>query len=146
MPERQIAPHVPPMGTPIIFNPLLDEPDQSVDRYPKKNYIDFSSSMLKVTSVVQSTDVIDVLYHKVDIGTDSVVTAVQKLINIVGKNETGLFDSLTENHYQQLVAVLDNLINIVGNNEDHILASIMDFIGTLIKNYEDRHVPELTVI
>lgn len=74
------------------------------------------------------------------------VPALEHLIDAVGTSEPHLFASLTENDYQQLVAILDGLIDIVGENEAHILASLMDFIGTLIENYEDAHVPELSEI
>ena len=74
------------------------------------------------------------------------VPALEHLIDAVGTSEAHLFASLTENDYQQLVAILDGLIDTVGENEDHILASLMDFIGTLIENYEDAHVPELSEI
>ncbi|MDE0483051.1 MAG: hypothetical protein OXI67_10770 [Candidatus Poribacteria bacterium] len=70
---------------------------------------------------------------------------MKNLIEVIGKNETDLFTSLTESDYQGLVTVLDDLIDVVGQNESHILASLMEFIGTLIENYEDQHVPELTI-
>ena len=49
----------------------------------------------------------------------------------------------TEEQYEQLVVVLDSLIDEVGEDENHPLASLMEVIGVLIENYEDRHVPEL---
>ena len=49
----------------------------------------------------------------------------------------------TESEYWQFVRVLDDLIDGVGEDEEHRLASLMDFIGVLIKKYEDEHVPEL---
>ena len=51
---------------------------------------------------------------------------------------------LTEEEYEQLVAVLDQLIDEVGNDEDQPLAALMEVIGVLIERYEDEHVPELT--
>lgn len=50
----------------------------------------------------------------------------------------------TEAEYEQLVKVLDDLIDEVGEDEIHPLASLMDIIGILIENYEDRYVPKLT--
>lgn len=49
----------------------------------------------------------------------------------------------TDEEYKQLVIVLDNLIDEVGENESHPLASLMEVIGVLIENYEDRYVPNL---
>ncbi len=54
-----------------------------------------------------------------------------------------LFVPHTEKEYQQLVAFLDSLIDRVGENEEHPLASLMEVVGALIKNYEDEHIPEL---
>ena len=47
--------------------------------------------------------------------------------------------------YQRLVAMLDDLIDEVGEDENHPLASMMDVLSALIENYENAHVPELTV-
>ena len=87
----------------------------------------------------------EALNPNVDLDSTPLVTAVTNLIEVTGKSETDLFASLTESDYQGLVTVLDDLIDAVKQNESHILASLMEFIGTLIENYEDKHVPELTV-
>ena len=65
------------------------------------------------------------------------------LIDFVSQNETRLLVPLTEIEYQQLAARLDDLLDIVGE-ENHPLAPLLHFVGTLIKNYEDEHVPKLT--
>jgi len=57
-----------------------------------------------------------------------------------------LFVPHTERDYQHLVAVLDRLIDRVGEDESHPLASLMDVIGVLIENYEDKHVPEISAV
>ncbi len=44
----------------------------------------------------------------------------------------------TESEYQSLVSTLDSLIDEVGNNQNHELAPVMETIGNLIENYEDR--------
>lgn len=44
----------------------------------------------------------------------------------------------TENEYQALVKTLDSLVDEVGNNENHKLAPVMETIGNLIENYEER--------
>ncbi len=143
----QITPHLPSTETLSKVNLFVDEPNQNVDRYSEKNDIDYSSPlMLEEPTIVQSTKVIDAFYPIVEIDPDLLVIAVQNLIDLVEKDDNHHLDSLTEVHYQKLVDILDNLIITVGSNEDHILASIMDFIGTLIENYEDKHVPEITVV
>ncbi len=54
-----------------------------------------------------------------------------------------LFVPRTESEYKQLVAMLDNLIDEIGENENHPLASLMEIIGLLIENYEQKNVPVL---
>lgn len=48
-----------------------------------------------------------------------------------------------EADYQQAVELLDSLIDIVGENENHPLASLMELVGVLVKQYEDIYVPEI---
>ena len=52
---------------------------------------------------------------------------------------------ISEEEYQQLVALLDSMIDEVGEDESHPLASLMEIVGVLIEKYEDEHVPELAV-
>ncbi len=52
----------------------------------------------------------------------------------------------SEQDYEQAVELLDNLIDLVGENENHPLASLMELVGVLIEQYEDRYVPEITDI
>jgi HTH-type transcriptional regulator/antitoxin HigA len=47
-----------------------------------------------------------------------------------------------EKECSYLVDMLDGLIDEVGEDESHPLASLMETIGTLIKTYEDKNVPE----
>lgn len=67
------------------------------------------------------------------------------LIDFVTKDEMHRPTPLTEIEYQQLAARLDDLLDIVGE-EDHSLAPLLHFVGTFIKNYEDKHIPKLTEI
>lgn len=93
-------------------------------------------------------------FHKslkpLDIITESdphpIVNYVKIIVDIVQDSETQLSDSLTEGDYQRLIKILDSLIDIVKEDETHILSPIMDFIGILVENYEDSHVPELSQI
>ncbi len=47
--------------------------------------------------------------------------------------------------YEKLVELLDKLIDEVGEDESHPLASLMELIGVLIENYEDKTVKELAL-
>ena len=51
---------------------------------------------------------------------------------------------MKESIYLKLINVLDRLIDEVGEDESHPLASLMEVIGILIENYENKYVPELT--
>jgi HTH-type transcriptional regulator/antitoxin HigA len=50
----------------------------------------------------------------------------------------------TEQDYQYAVTLLDRLIDIVGEDETHPLASLMELVGLLVEKYEDTYVPEIT--
>ena len=67
------------------------------------------------------------------------------LIDCVKANEAYALVPLTEIEYQQLAARLDDLLDIVGE-ENHSLVPLLHFVGTLVRNYEDEHVPRLTEI
>ncbi len=71
------------------------------------------------------------------------VKALCDLIDVLNQGEIRMPVLLTEIEYQQLAARLDDLLDIVGE-ENHPLAPLLHFVGTLIKNYEDKHVPGLT--
>jgi HTH-type transcriptional regulator/antitoxin HigA len=47
--------------------------------------------------------------------------------------------------YEKLVELLDELIDEVGEDVSHPLASLMEVIGVLIENYEDKTVKELAL-
>ena len=48
----------------------------------------------------------------------------------------------TEAHYNKTVKLLDKLIDDVSKEEDPLIDSLIDTLGTLIKDYEDRTIPE----
>ena len=50
----------------------------------------------------------------------------------------------TEEHYNKVVRLLDKLIDEVSLEEDPLIDSLIDTLGTLIKDYEDRTLPEPT--
>lgn len=48
----------------------------------------------------------------------------------------------TAEEYDRLVALLNDLIDIVRDDEGHPLAKIMEVIGVLIEDNENRQLPE----
>lgn len=52
-----------------------------------------------------------------------------------------LFLIRDEEEYDQAVAVLNDLIDLVGSNEDHILAELMELLGSRIGAYEEENYP-----
>lgn len=48
----------------------------------------------------------------------------------------------TKIHYKKVVKLLDKLIDETGKKEDPSKELLIDTLGTLIKDYEDRHFPE----
>ena len=57
---------------------------------------------------------------------------------LVGVSEEQFLDSLTEEDRQRFVTSLDKLIDVVGENETHPLAPLMNFIGNLIEKCEEN--------
>ena len=144
--EKHSSPRVPRRMPPIESNFPADEIDPNVFGIKEQVSTIFYTSLTpsgleKLWSVGKS----EILNPNVDFDSTPLVSAVKNLIEVIGKSETDLFSSLTESDYQGLVTVLDDLIDVVKQNESHILASLMEFIGTLIENYEDKHVPELKI-
>ena len=48
----------------------------------------------------------------------------------------------TEQQYNKAVRWLDELIDETGENEAPLISSLIDTLGTLVKDYEDRNIPE----
>ena len=48
----------------------------------------------------------------------------------------------SEEQYEQAVQWLDKLIDAISENEDPLLESLIDTLGTLIKDYEERNIRE----
>ena len=48
----------------------------------------------------------------------------------------------TEQQYNKAVGWLDELIDETGANEASLIESFIDTLGTLVKDYEDRNIPE----
>ena len=63
----------------------------------------------------------------------SLAVAVDRLVNVVVRNESQLLTSLKSNDYQQLIGALDALTDIVGESKNHYLISLMDSIDILIE-------------
>jgi len=51
----------------------------------------------------------------------------------------------SEKDYQKLVSLLDALVDEVGEDEAHPLASLMEVVGVLIEDYENKNVKELAL-
>lgn len=48
----------------------------------------------------------------------------------------------SKEQYRKAVKMLDKLIDEVREKEDPLIESLIDTLGTLIKDYEDRNIPE----
>ena len=48
----------------------------------------------------------------------------------------------TERHYNRVVKIVDQLIDDVNKKTDPVKESLIDTLGTLIKDYEDRNIAE----
>jgi len=48
----------------------------------------------------------------------------------------------TERHYNRAVKMLEQLIDEVNEKSDRVKESLIDTLGTLIKDYEDRNITE----
>ena len=48
-----------------------------------------------------------------------------------------------EKDYNRLVQLLDGVIDEIGDDESHLLASLMETLGSLIESYEARSIPEI---
>lgn len=48
----------------------------------------------------------------------------------------------TEEHYNKALRLLDKLIDEVSEEKDPLIETLLDTLGTLIKDYEDRNIPE----
>jgi HTH-type transcriptional regulator/antitoxin HigA len=42
--------------------------------------------------------------------------------------------------YSAMIRFMNSLIDVVGDDESHELASLLDFVGNLVRDYETRHV------
>ena len=45
--------------------------------------------------------------------------------------------------YKRLVNLLDRLVDEIGNSENHLLASLMETIGSLVETYESQYINEM---
>ena len=48
----------------------------------------------------------------------------------------------TKTNYNKTVNLLDKLIDSVSEKSDPVKESLIDILGTLVKDYEDRNIPE----
>ena len=66
----------------------------------------------------------------------SLVVAVNTLVDVVGRNESQLLASLKPSDYQQLDGALEALKAVIGEDENHLLTPLMDSVNTLIEKCE----------
>lgn len=69
---------------------------------------------------------------------------IEKTVHAWRSLAPSVFVPHSQEEYQRIVSMLDDLIDEVGENESHPLASLVEVLGALVQNYEDRHVPELS--
>ena len=84
-----------------------------------------------------------VFVAKVGGSSQSLVTVVEALVEIVGESVNQLAASLTIDDCQRLAAARDKLINVVDKNENHFLTALIDFITNIIKNHEKESNPSV---
>ena len=69
---------------------------------------------------------------------------IEKTVHAWRSLAPSVFVPHSQEEYQRIVSMLDDLIDEVGEDESHPLASLVEVLGALVQNYEDRHVPELS--
>ncbi|HKY29355.1 MAG TPA: hypothetical protein VJM12_15560 [Pyrinomonadaceae bacterium] len=69
---------------------------------------------------------------------------IEKTVHAWRSLAPAVFVPHSKEEYQRIVSMLDDLIDEVGEDESHPLASLVEVLGALVQNYEDRHVPELS--
>ncbi len=70
---------------------------------------------------------------------------LQKTTSLWSSLENTISVPHSEKDYKNLVELLDNLIDEVGENESHPLASMMEVVGVLVEDYENKNVKELAL-
>jgi len=121
--KEQLAPHAPSAAD-------IDEFIGAQEQAPVK----FSSSPIQQSSETTASAAALRFYATREVNRfQLLIAAVETLVTIT---EDQLLTTLTENDYQELVAVLDKLIDVVGEDENHFLAPLMEFIGNLIEKYK----------
>ncbi len=127
LPQEQLAPHAPSAGDIDEFSQALGVQEQA----PVK----FSSSPIQESSDTTSAIAGQRNYATQEVSRfQLLVAAVGALVNVT---EDRLLTTLTENDHQGLVTALDKLIDVVGEDENHLFAPLMHFIGKLIEKYEE---------
>ena len=63
---------------------------------------------------------------------------IEKTVHAWRSLAPAVFVPHSEEEYQRIVSMLDDLIDEVGEDESHPLASLVEVLGALVQNYEDR--------
>ena len=69
-------------------------------------------------------------------------TEIRETIRVWPVVSKVIFTVNDENSYKKAQKVLDHLIDSVCEKKDPVKESLIDTLGTLIKEYEDKHIPE----
>ena len=70
---------------------------------------------------------------------------LQKTLSLWSSLENTISVPHSEKDYEKLVELLDKLIDEVRENESHPLASMMEVVGVLVEDYENKNVKELAL-
>lgn len=70
------------------------------------------------------------------------VQEYQQLIQVWLSISPILFPPNTDDDLDKLIRLADYLIDQTQGNEDHPLMGLLDIVGTLIAEYEQKHIPE----
>ena len=77
---------------------------------------------------------------QVDSPSQSLVVAIEMLVDVP---EDQFLASLTDDDCQRLISARDKLIDLIGENENHLFVPLTDFIGRLIEKYKEKFVAVL---
>ena len=132
IPEAQSTPRPKPTVDPEILGSALE----NINEYPSLKSQKQASVKFGLAPMPRSFNlpaVFSVYINKIGASPQSLVAAVELLVNIVGEDIPQSITSLTVDDYQRLTEAQSKLINIVGADENHFLTPLINFIGNLIK-------------
>ena len=129
---------------PTVYTEMLGRALESTSEYPALESQKQASVKFDLAPMPQSFNlpaVLSVYINRVGASPQSLVAAVELLVSIIDENKHQSLASLTTEDYQRLAKAQDKLINIVGEDENHLLAPLVNFIGNLVRNPEEKSNP-----